>query len=308
VKQSPNVWLYEDAGRVVGQMGAIPVRLKVGQQVLPTAWLVDTMVLEGYRNQALGSRLMIEAHESVPFALSLGQSPEMRQIQFKLGWQQVAALQTAQLLIRPDRVLKGKLPAPMAWAAGVGLRASTAVRDLLRDRPTAGVREVARFGETHDALWSLMAEDIACGVVRDASYLNWKYIDQPGQHFLRIELVEGDRVAAVAVCVFREPDASYQYRRAFLVDLIVPFSDESLTQRIVRAACATVAEAGADTLVCLHVGTSLGRALARAGFLRRDPERFLLVDPGAVSGATLDQVLDGGGWYVTQGDSDIDRP
>lgn len=57
---------------ISGHMGAIPVRLKIGSTARETAWLVDTMVLESHRPQAIGARLMVQAHDDLPFALSLG--------------------------------------------------------------------------------------------------------------------------------------------------------------------------------------------------------------------------------------------
>jgi hypothetical protein len=48
----------------------------------------------------------------------------------------------------------------------------------------------------------------------------------------------------------------------------------------------------------------IGRVRAEAAV----PERFLLVDPGPLAGEALDRVLSPRSWYVTQGDSDIDRP
>jgi acyl carrier protein/GNAT superfamily N-acetyltransferase len=77
----PRIWLYRDAGQVVGYTGAIPVRVKIGPEVRNSAWLVDTMVLEAYRSKAVGSRIMVQAHEDLPFALSLGQTAEMREVQ-----------------------------------------------------------------------------------------------------------------------------------------------------------------------------------------------------------------------------------
>ena len=53
--REPQVWLYWHDGEVVGHDGAIPVTLKMGGEERPTAWLVDTMVLEAYRTQAVGT-------------------------------------------------------------------------------------------------------------------------------------------------------------------------------------------------------------------------------------------------------------
>jgi hypothetical protein len=140
--RKPLVWLHRDGDAIVAHMGSIPVRLKIGNQESDTGWLVDTMVLPEYRSRALGSRLMVEAHESQPPSLSLGQTAEMREICLKLGWRQIAPLQIAQQLVRPENVLKSKLPAPAAFAAGLGLRASAGVRDLLADR-----RRLEAFGD-----------------------------------------------------------------------------------------------------------------------------------------------------------------
>jgi len=305
---APRLWLYRHEGAIAGYTGAIPVRVKIGGDIRDSAWLVDTMVLEAYRAKAVGSRIMVQAHEDLPFALSLGQTADMREVQERLGWQRVAPLETAQLLIRPENVLKGKLPWPAAVAAGLGLRASSAVRDLLRERPQARVNEIDRFDERHDRLWHEVAPSLTCAVVRDASYLNWKYVDQPGQEFLRLEIVDGGTVTGVAVLMFREADDVYQYRRAFLVDLVAPLTDESRLAQVIEAANAAAADRGADAPSCLHIGSALTDALRRHGFRLREPERYLLIAPGGLEPWALDTALSADSWFVTHGDSDIDRP
>jgi FkbH-like protein len=304
----PRLWLHRQDGRIVGHMGSIAVRARIGAEDRDTGWLVDTMVLPAYRDQAVGSRLMVEAHDDQPFSLSLGQTSEMREIQLRLGWKQVAPLQIAQLVVRADSVLKGKLPRPAAWAAGLGFRASGAVRDWFSERALFTVRPVDRFDERHDELWESTARDLTCAVVRDSSYLNWKYVDQPGQRFARLDVLDGPSLRGVAVWMVREPDRHYKYRRAFLVDLVTPLADDASLQQVVRAACAFASELEADALLCHHIDARLTRALRACGFTLRKPERFLLVDPGLLPPAALAQLLSADNWYVTQGDSDVDRP
>jgi hypothetical protein len=89
---------------------------------------------------------------------------------------------------------------------------------------------------------------------------------------------------------------------------VAPLADEGLVAAVIRAACETPTERGADALLCMHIGPSLTRALRACGFTLRQPERFLLVDPGPLAGALLEQVLSADNWFVTHGDSDIDRP
>jgi GNAT superfamily N-acetyltransferase len=306
--QPPQVWLYRDTGRVVGHNGSIPVAVTIAGDQRRTGWLVDTMVLPEYRDRAVGPQLMNAAHDDLPFALSLGQTEQMRGIQLRLGWKQVAPLQTAQLLIRPERVLKGKLPGPAALAAGWGLRASSALRDITRARPEVSLREIVEFGAPHSALWEAMAIGVTCAVRRDASYLNWKYVAQPGQDFLRLDVLRAGELRAAAVCMFREADEHYKYRRAFLVDFVAPLDDEPLLVSSLHAVAQAVSDRGADALICLHVGARLTAALKRCGFHLREPERFLLVRPEGLDERQRAAVTSEDAWFVTHGDSDIDRP
>lgn len=304
----PRFWVHRDDGKIVAQMGSIPVRLKVGTDHLDTGWLVETMVREEYRKKAIGSRLMVEAHEEQPFSLSLGQTAEMREIQYRLGWKNVAPLQTAQALVRARNVLKAKLPSPLGWAAGATIDSSSALARRLRPRRRFAVRSIDRFDERHDRLWDRVAPEYTTAVVRDASYLNWKYVDQPGQDLMRLEFSDKGEVVAVAIWALREPDGIYGYRRALLYDLVTPLFNPALLRDVIANACVPALDAGADALVCLHISTRLTAALRACGFAIRQPTRHLLVDPGPLSGRTRDGVLASDAWFVTQGDSDIDRP
>ncbi len=308
LNRTPQVWLHRQEGRIVGHNGAIPVRLKIGDVERETAWLVDTMVLPEYRGHAVGARLMVEAHEDLPFALSLGQTQQMREIQLRLGWKQVAPLAIAQMLIRPERVLQSKLAKPAAVAAGLALRAGNAVRGAIKGRADAAVKEISRFDESHDRLWTTMAVEVPCVVRRDASYLNWKYVDQPGQNFVRLEVSAPNGQRGVVILMFREPDGAYQYGRAFIVDLVAPLHDETLMSYLLSAAVRAAGDRGADSLLCLHINGSLSSVLQREGFWMRPPTRYLLVRPDGLDDSLRDRLLDPAAWLVTQGDSDIDRP
>jgi hypothetical protein len=205
-------------------------------------------------------------------------------------------------------VLESKLPRPAARIAGIGVRALSAVRDLVSDHRGVQPREIDRFDASHDALWSRMAADVTCAVVRDSSYLNWKYVDQPGQSFVRLEISLGDSVTGVAVLMFREPDTRFRYRRAFLVDIVAPLSNSAVLEQVVHAVIRAAADRQADALLCHHMNANLTRALGACGFRMRRPTRYLVVSAESLPESVRQQVTSAEGWLLTQGDSDIDRP
>ena len=308
----PKVWVYRDADAVVGHHGAIPVRLKMNGAERVAPWLVESMVLQGYRDRAVGTRLLATSTEDEPLSLSLGQAPYMRDIQLKLGWEQVVPLDTFFYPLRPDAVARGKTTSRLrAGVLGASLGALTRFRHL-RGRPrttwSPEVRRVDRFGPAHDALWAEASQELSCAVVRDASYLNWKYVDQPGQRFERLEVRRGDDVVAVAVITIVAATPAYKYRRAFVVDLVLRPSDDERVWHTLSAVRDQAEAGGADALVMYLTSTALGPRLERFGFLRRDPTRVLLVEASGLSEPEARELRSGDNWYLTMGDSDVDRP
>jgi hypothetical protein len=107
--------------------------------------------------------------------------------------------------------------------------------------------------------------------------------------------------------MLRQADEIYRYKRAFLVDLVTSLSDGPGLRQVIRSACSAVTS-DTDALLCHHIDRRLTQALTDCGFHLRTPERFLLIDPGPLTGAARECALAADNWFVTQGDSDIDRP
>jgi hypothetical protein len=106
----------------------------------------------------------------------------------------------------------------------------------------------------------------------------------------------------------READGLYRYRRAFLVDLVTPLSQPARLRQILSIACAEASRWEVDALLCHHIDDRLTQALRSCGFHVRRPERYLLVDPETLTLEQRTAVLSQQSWFVTHGDSDIDRP
>ena len=305
----PVAWLYRDSGTVVAQMGTIPVKFKTGTEDERIAsWFVDTMVLDPYRDQAVGTRMLAQAKRDVPFNLSLGQTQQVRDILIPLGWRQVAALQTVVLLLRPRRVLAKKLDPVMREIASAGLSAAGHLKRLRHRAEQLDVREIDQFGDRHDRLWDSIKDEYHCAVVRDASYLNWKYVTQPGQDFIRLELSRDGTAVGIVVLAISEPNTVYPYRRAHIVDLVVSPSDRALLYGVFAVVRQSCRKRGVDSVVFHVINQQLEAAATDFGFLRREPTRFLLVCPGDQADQINEAVLNPENWLVTMGDSDIDRP
>jgi FkbH-like protein len=302
----PTVWLAKDQGKLIGHMGSQFTTLKTprGEIVLP--WFVDTMVLEQYRQKGIGSQVLLQAEEDMPIALSLGQTAEIRRILDSLGWKQICPLHIHTFMVRPDRVLRGKLPMGIDRVAAAYFALRGPRRKALQASRSNDleVRRVDRFHSSHDALWEQMRQGVSCLAVRDSSYLNWKYADQPGQRFECWEVLRANRLLGVFVTKTEEPNANYAYRRVNWVDMVCAMNPETIDTVIQGCICSSV-KLGADAISIQLTHRLIEERLIGQGFLARQETRYLYASRGLTE--SVPGIVDYD-WLINQGDSDIDRP
>jgi NAD(P)-dependent dehydrogenase (short-subunit alcohol dehydrogenase family) len=300
----PRVWVYRETGKVLAWSGAIPVRLKIGSEERLTPWVTWQTPPDADRDREIARRLLIRAVDEFPFGLSLARTEQSRALLKQSGWVEVAPLESAELMLNPDAVLQRKRDGS-ATLGEWGWRAATAVRTLLRHRARVNVQPVGRFEERHDRLWQFAAREVTCGIVRDSSWLNWKYVDQPAQEILRLEVIDGSSLLGVVVLTFREADEARPYRHAVLSELLARLSDAESLSKLFEVASAAAAERNADAVLCEHAGQALTRALRQNGFVIGRSGRYLFVNPGQLTPEVRSQVVAGKDWLLTAGDVDL---
>jgi hypothetical protein len=307
----PMVWLYRGKQGILAQQGGIPVRLHTHAGECVTGWFVETMVLEQARGKAVGPMLVAKARHDLPFNISLGQTEQMRQLQYSLGWKRVADLETLVFVLNAANAVAGKVPAAVGPVAGAGLGLGQTLRwwrGRLRSAATFTTEPVARFGPSHDELWTEVRAEYPVAVVRDASYLNWKYVEQPGQDFTRLEIRCDGKLTGVVVLSTVEPDGVYRTRRASVNEIVVnPNADRDVWAAL-EAARSQARDRGADLLLFDVINPALVQRALAFGFVRRAPTRVLLIATGEPATPLEQLALDGANWLITRGDSDIDRP
>ena len=275
------------SGELIGHYGALPVLMKWGDRNLILTQIIDVMVDLRFRRGLKRPGL---------FAL--------------LSESSIASIGT------PGRA-SGGYGFPTPDHLRIGRRASgyvslhpvqTLVKDLNSPNASRGkrtwlvtVEEVARFGVEMDLLWQRCQGALSVAIVRDARYMNWRYVDCPDATYTKVVARGrfGKGVAGVAVLRLGVADR----RIACLVDWLVPAAATSVANALV-ARCETVArDAGMTELNAWFPPDAWPRRLLLEGGYRLEPTMYEFVALSTSPEVSVEWARER--WYYTMGDSDI---
>src|SRR5215213_3074573 len=174
----PLIWIAREGPSIIGQYATMPVALSVKGQDVTGSWGMDVMVAPERQRQGLGELLFRTWDRNVGASLGLGLSESSYRLFLKMRWPDAGPVPcfvkplTRRALRRPgwsvtaNRLLSAVM---LPW-----------IRRVARTRPLQGeVRLIRHFDERFTALWEKVKPQFTFAVRRDASYLNWKYIQAP---------------------------------------------------------------------------------------------------------------------------------
>ena len=164
--------------------------------------------------------------------------------------------------------------------------------------PPVAMRAVESFDEQADALWDRALHEFDFAVVRDSTYLNWRYCDpRAGDYHVRAAEDDGELAGWIVV--------ASRLKAAEIVDLLTAPRDEGVLRALIEDAIAIARRDGATSLTLLMPREHQYRkTLLRYGFIPSrlpKPMRF---------GRRRSSVLDFLGWdaaarlHIAFGDSD----
>lgn len=304
-------------GEVIGLLGVMPFTFnnkgKKGMACCLTNWIVNPE----YRHQGAGLALINYVHNLKPdMILSLGVSLEGSKVYKLMRWDIVEDVPR--------------------WI-GLGDKNST-VKLLLQhdEKPTRHWNEVQRVNtnstyniseitslddnQWNDFYWKVFAKG-SVGIARDASFINWRYLQHPHFNYRVIVCKEGNQYKGIAVVRFEKILENQTIGR--IVEFIS--SDQDSSVQLANAVISLEERVLFYDYYCFSNISSWG--LEAVGFKRilksEDdqyvlPSRFQPIDyknTSMLSAVYLpdkfkdkwnpltDQV-----WYITKGDSDQDRP
>jgi len=306
----------EKDGRVIGQVGAIPVRFCVDGKEF-----IGSQEIDGCLDKKEGKfdtlyhlvRLRHKVNEECGVAFSYFFSvPVSSKIAVKLlkGIKVSSHPGLIKVLDVAPFLLK-RFPVK-AVVRLLSLLVNPLLRILYttRGRMPSGTRisRIERFDERFDAFWDRIKGDYPIMAVRDSRYLGWRYADVPYRDYtiLCLEKEESGEILGFVVLGEKERDM----RVGQILDVVTPRSEnQGVTRALLARAMAHFYERKTALVICWMMShCHVYPALMRLGFRVWEKEGKDLIfqntdmDNPAIP---LELAADEKNWYVGIGDSDF---
>lgn len=297
------IWIVKNGAEIVGQLGAIPVRLKVGDSIENAIWILDFIVAESFRGQGLGKKLVAAAEQFCPLGLGVNTNEQIapRLLQ-KLGWKIVRKIPRYNKILFPGEALREISRIKPLRSLSNAIFAPLRPRSLKDFFEKNKLRFVENFDVSFDELWDESAANRTCGVAREAAILKWQYRDQPDKKFDVLGFYEDEKLLGYAVLFFRKRDERGALPKAAITDLCYHSSKPVETiDTLLQGALQVALERRAGTIVTDVVDDLIAERLRHFGFSRvKNPLQLMVKTPMA-----QDVLYDADKWFLTRGDSDI---
>jgi N-acetylglutamate synthase-like GNAT family acetyltransferase len=289
-----DVRVLEFEGRVVGCVVHVPASAWVEGKRLRLGIGGDLAIAPECRGRG-GSKLLIQGIHSTahPFDLNFGVvNPRSSHVTGQYLGTEALGIVPRWTRFRTRGTRRGPL---LRAAVSFAERRYGSVASFLR--PEIAVRDLELPGPEVDALAHESASFAPCIRVRDAAYLRWHWLEQPGRAW-RIRSVRCGDDELAGFCVI-----CAEGRVGRIADLLA--RDYATLRALLLDAWDCLVAEGCDSVSCLYLDPRpwATRAFIRSGF-RRTRDRPTIAC-GPLSPSTPDIVKRLESWYVTYGDTDI---
>ena len=304
------VRLAEDEGKLVGSLGCMFRRLKVGDRTLLLGELIDGFVHPEYRRRGLFSMLIdaigVQA-DADGVDIIFGKPNDNSFPAFvKMGYEEVFQLKPMAKVLDSGEILRQRVRNRLLRGLA---RPLAAVYRMLAFRGASAplpagvtVTEARRFDPRVDDLWRRVAARQAVSVVRDREYLSWRYNPDPCGYGL---LLAHRGESLVGFVVFKQEEPEEGMQRGYIADLLVDPDLPDLAAALIREAVVHFRKAGVGMVTSsVLAGGPLDGVFARCGFKPGRKGQHFIIKTEGLSEELNRTLADPANWFFTIGDTD----
>jgi len=300
------VWLFKYGCAIIGQLGTIPVQLKISNAYYLAAWAVDFIVNIDYQNRGVGPLLIKELDKAVDISLSLGPNKDGYALCKKMGWVEIGTVPLFVRYLSRKRILKDAIKSFLNNEFKLFIRLSRlfisnifainvrGTKDVFNPRFT--IEQISAFGKDFDDFWENASRSFPVIVRRDAKYLNWKFIENPIYSYTIYVAKEKEHL--MGYIVLRNDKRSWRISDFLAID--------DATNPLLQATVSHLKKQKAEKIICYLSNMNYVNRLKGFGFVEaKSNERLLFnVNKDKIDKGTLCKFSN---WFISGSDGDRER-
>jgi len=298
-----------DETRIVGQYSVIPVKMCVNGHYILSSLSLDTMTHSQYRGQGMFPKMATQLYEElgktgIPITYGFPNENSIDAFLHKLSWKEIAPV---PILIKPlaymtiTKALLGfnaKDKRIHGWKSGAFRRAAN---------KAYVIEETKGFGDEFDELYEDAKKAFSVSVVRDSTYLDWRYLKKPEEKYRILTLKKENKLMGYIAIKL---DIIQNIKAGVIMDLLTRSPGNGEEDYLLRSAIDVFKLEGASLVSILCFPTSpYFKKIKRLGF-RKLPKGIL--KGGIYFGARLNSsevkmntIFHPNSWHLCWGDTDI---
>jgi len=304
-----------DGPRLVGQYAASPRRVRLDGRDVVAALSLDTMTDPEYRRLGIFASTAEALYTNQTrlgqtFIYGFPNANSIYGITKRLRWSRIMPTPVHLRPITPTSFIARRLP---AWLASLSARAISFGANLTSAMAKCGsraddlvLREERGFGAWADDLWQRCRDQHRVWVIRDYSYLNWRYNRRPENDYCVVTAWSGRRAAGYVVMTLADRKWG---RTCFVLDFLADITINGAVAALVDRVVTYAAKKGVDfASALLTPGCRYRSAFRRQLFLPLSERWFpkeLYFGARAFDPAVADVLLDRNAWSIGWGDEDV---
>jgi hypothetical protein len=233
-------WLAETNGKIIAQHGQIPIRYKIGDEIVLGSWGMDAMTHPDFRRlgifETIGDILLKEA-DRIGIEIGTGFPSQYSHPGFvkKLGWFDVSSVPIEVLPLNWTNTFNTKIK-NRAISALLSFVSQTIHKCVyyraLKSSSSSSIviTRIPAFDERVNLLWSKVSKKNKIMIVKDKDYLNWRY-QIPGRQYIIMIAEKDHEVQGYIVLKLGE----FNELRVCIVCDMIAESEEVMLQLITEA-------------------------------------------------------------------------
>lgn len=286
----------------------LPVKLLCMGRIVTAMQSFDTLTDYRHRSKRLFVKLAsrLEKEESIKdneLVFGFPNENSMKGFVNKLGFTYFGEV---PFLIKPMRIsylVRKLLKKKISNISEVNLQ----ITSPKESRLTAGssIKMINKFGEDYDRLWEKIARNINIATNRNARYMNWRYIDKPGECYLRYGFYEDETLKGIVIFTLKN---KHDGKIGYLMEILFDPEYEKAGIVLLQFCCRTLKKNKADLVLAWCFPHSFNYFCHRKTGFYKFPEKLRPQKLGIIA-KTLNShhssdIYNIKNWYFSYSDSD----